>query len=244
MTSGSPAAPKAQLWTKPRVAAFLANEGRDATTRGAYAPPGTNYGADWKWLPDSAIKSPAGLFLIEFQTRRLGLVPPFQPLPPFEPWQECLNQALDQPRRVGVILLRLGHYAVGVVDNDGVIASKSGARYVHGRHRAGGQSQRRWERNREQWIEKLFDEVCEEWRAILGPHAARMDGLALGGDRLVVGRFLKRCPAAGQFDDRVLPRRLDVQRPGSAALAHAPRNIWSCMAYVFDTPAADELIAI
>lgn len=232
MTSGSTARSKAQLWTKARVTAFLADEGRDATIRGAYAPPPIDCGTDWMWLPDSAAKSPTGLFLIEFESRRLALVPPFPPSPPFEPWQDCLKQALDQRHLLGVILLRLGHYAVGVVDNDGVVASKSGARYVHGRHRAGGQSQRRWERNREQWIEKLFDEVCEEWRAVSVPHAARMDGLALGGDRLVVGRFLKHCPAAGKFDDRVLPRRLDVERPGSAALAHTPRDIWSCTAYV------------
>jgi hypothetical protein len=234
MTSGSTARLKAQLWTKARVTAFLANEGRDATIRGAYAPPGTISRADWIWLPDSAAKSPTGLFLIEFQARRFALVPPFPPSQPFEPWQDCLKQTLNQRRLLGVILLRLGHYAVGVVDNDGVISSKSGARYVHGRHRAGGQSQRRWERNREQWIEKLFDEVCEEWSAVLGSRVARLDGLALGGDRLVLGRFLKHCPAAGKFGDRVLPRRLDVERPGAAALANTPRDIWSCLAYLAD----------
>lgn len=239
MTSGSASRSKAQLWTRARVIVFLASEGRNATIRGDYAPPGSESGTDWMWLPDSATRSPTGLFLIEFQTRRLALVSPFLPSPPFEPWQDCLARTLDQHRLLGVILLRLGHYAVGVVDNDGVIASKSGARYVHGRHRAGGQSQRRWERNREQWIEKLFDKVCEEWRAVSGPQAARMDGLALGGDRLVLGRFLKHCPAAGMFDDRVLPRRLDVERPGSAALARAPIDIWSCTAYIGD-PSTDQ----
>ncbi|MBI2965663.1 MAG: hypothetical protein HYY34_05630 [Chloroflexi bacterium] len=230
-----------ELWTRGRVREFLEREGRDAATVGTYCPPGREPGAEWQWLPDSATRSPTGIFILTLAGTQVALAPPFKPRPPFEPWQDCLERVLAQERLVGILLLRLGHYAVGVAGNEGVVAARSGARYVHGRHRAGGQSQRRWERNREQWIEKLFDEVCDRWRSVCGPYGDRMDALAIGGDRIVLGRFFKHCSEVGALHDRVEVRRLPVDRPGSDAMKAAAEAAWSSVVLRKSSAAEDPL---
>src|SRR5215472_10270806 len=54
-------------------------------------------------------------------------------------------------RTVGVLLVRLGGYAAGVFQGTEpiLVASKVGSRLVHGRSAAGGQSQQRFARRRE-----------------------------------------------------------------------------------------------
>ncbi|MGH3977975.1 MAG: acVLRF1 family peptidyl-tRNA hydrolase, partial [Pseudonocardiaceae bacterium] len=50
------------------------------------------------------------------------------------------------PRTVGLLLVRLGGYSVGVVRDGAVLTSSTGSRPVHGRSAAGGQSQQRFAR--------------------------------------------------------------------------------------------------
>ncbi|MBI4219165.1 MAG: hypothetical protein HY682_03400 [Chloroflexi bacterium] len=197
-----------------------------------YWQPGGAIESQWSWLPGSAFDSPTGLVLFaEDENKRDAFSPPFPLATEGGRPLVALRDSLTTPRLLGILLLRLGYYAVGVTDGLGLVAAKSGSRYVHGRHRAGGQSQRRWERNREQWIEKLFDEACEAWQRTCGNFAEQLEGLALGGDRIVLGRFIKRCPALAPFSSRVVARRIDVERPGRPALDRAIDDIWSCLAY-------------
>lgn len=211
--------------------ALLAGKWREPGVRGFYLPAGSGIGADFEWLPSSARGSRTGLYLVQSGAAAVALAPPFMPGAPFEPWQDSLRHTLTSRRIVGVVLLRLGHYAVGVVGNEHVIAARSGSRYVHGRHRAGGQSQRRWERNRDQWIEALFNQVCTAWRETCGGYVGTMDHIALGGDRLVLGRFLGACPALGRLRSLEIARRVPVDRPGSDSIEHARRAIWSATAF-------------
>jgi peptide subunit release factor 1 (eRF1) len=137
-----------------------------------------------------------------------------------------LRELLAKRRTVAVVLLRLGAYAVGVIDDGELVASKTGTRYVHGRHRAGGQSQRRFERNREQWIRALFDRVCQVAQDRFKPYEGRIDHLAFGGDRHVLARFMKACEALNALEDRLLRRTTPVERPGLGALRQACDSIW------------------
>ncbi|MDR3032332.1 MAG: hypothetical protein LBV78_04365, partial [Kitasatospora sp.] len=81
---------------------------------------------------------------------------PFPPLPGGVPAAagaaaEVIVAHVQAPRTVGVLLVRLGGYAVGVFTGSPprLAASKVGSRLVHGRSAAGGRSQHRFARRRE-----------------------------------------------------------------------------------------------
>ena len=127
---------------------------------------------------------------------------------------------------VGVIMLRLGRYAVCVLKGERVLASKTDSRYMKNRHRAGGQSQRRFERSRERLIRELYDKTCEIARTVFAPHLGDMDFIALAGDRGVLDGFRKRCRHLSAARAKTLRRRLDVDRPNQRAIDRAPHEFW------------------
>ena len=139
----------------------------------------------------------------------------------------ALRAHLAQPVTVGIILLRLGYYAVGVARDEGLVVTKTGSRYVKGSHRAGGQSANRFKRNREKWIREFFDEACDVARTRFAQSPGPIDWLALGGDRQVLYRFLKRCPQLSDLAGRTTPWPVPVNRPGRTALNDAVRYVWS-----------------
>ena len=61
---------------------------------------------------------------------------------------EALLAHVARERRVGVLLVRLGGAAAGVFAGRELVESKIETRLVHGRHRKGGSSARRFERRR------------------------------------------------------------------------------------------------
>ncbi len=128
---------------------------------------------------------------------------------------------------VGVTLLRLGRYAVGVVQDDELLASKSDSRYVKNRHRKGGSSQRRFERSRERLTRELYDKVCAVMERVFRPYEDRIEYLLMGGERHTLLAFTKRCGYIARSGIEVLPRRLDVDRPSRAALDAMPRQVWT-----------------
>ena len=189
---------------------------------------------EWEWLPRSANDSENGIVLVSAEVRpsdpqpRIALLPPF----PIGTASETnsfgeLRRFISEPRTLGIILLRLGHYAVGIAEDGKLVTTKTGSRYVKGQHRKGGQSSNRFRRNREKWIRELFDQAGEVASSRFREYPGRIDHLALGGDRVVLGQFLKRVKLPGDLPERVLPVRLRVDRPGRAALDSAVRDAWS-----------------
>jgi peptide subunit release factor 1 (eRF1) len=136
-----------------------------------------------------------------------------------------LRSLLSEPRSVGVVLLRLGRYAVGVFEGERLVDSKTGQRFVKGRHSAGGTSQQRFARRREKQAREMFDKACEVARARFEPVEQDLDHIFLGGDRHTLGAFLKRCPYLRRLEDRTMKRLLPVARPGQAALEAMAREI-------------------
>lgn len=128
---------------------------------------------------------------------------------------------------IGVVLLRLGRYAVGVLKGEKLIATKTDSRYMKNRHRAGGQSQRRFERSRERLIRELYDKTCEITRSVFTPHLDEMEHLLLGGERGTLNGFLKRCPLIQrELKPKILARRLAVDQPNQKALKGISREVW------------------
>ena len=203
----------------------------------AFLAAGDVPGSGWEWLPGAARRSKTGLALVRSRTFAVAVAPPFpldrasdRPRPggPLGP----LRDHLVRERSVAVVLLRLGAYAVGILRDGRLILSKTGTRYVRGRHRAGGQSQRRFERNREKWVRELFDEVCDVCRSRLGPHTGQLQYLAIGGDTHVLGQILKLCEWLAPIAGTLLPTLVPVSRPGLAALRRAGGAVWSSRVYI------------
>jgi hypothetical protein len=123
---------------------------------------------------------------------------------------------------VGVLLVRLGGYAVGVFTGSPprLAGSKAGSRPVHGRSAAGGWSQQRFARRRDNQATEALSAAASAAAEVLGSRA--LDAVVLGGD--------KRAIAALREDARVAPylglavgRFLTVPDPTLAVLAAAPR---------------------
>ena len=183
------------------------------------------------WLPENVRQNKTGLVVITGPKLLLVLTSHF-PVPASTSSDfKALKRFATRRRTVAFVLLRLGAYAVGVAVDGRLAVTKSDTRYVKGRHKAGGQSQRRFERNREKWVRELFDKACRDAMERFTPYSGSIDHLALGGDRQVLNSFMKRCKALSPLQDRVLPGRVTVDRPNTGALVSGTRELWLWRAY-------------
>lgn len=134
-----------------------------------------------------------------------------------------------QPRRVAIILLRRGGYAVGLSSGGHLSASKCGTRYVQSRTAAGGWSQQRYARRRGNQADELVDAVAgHAIRVLLADDGSGYgpEYLALGGDRALCDQLLQHRELQPV---RLLPRLawLDVQDPRRDILEQAARDVAS-----------------
>jgi hypothetical protein len=91
--------------------------------------------------------------------------------------------AVAPPALWGILLVRRGGFAVALVSRDEVQESKVGQRHVQGRTKAGGQSQLRFARRRDNQAREAFEAAADHAsRILLGRPAA----LVCGGDRQAV----------------------------------------------------------
>jgi hypothetical protein len=120
----------------------------------------------------------------------------------------------------GVLLVRKGGFAVARVSGEQVVDSKVGRRHVQGRTKAGGQSQQRFSRRRENQARVAY--------AAAADHAARvLEGLGTvvtGGDRAGLDAVLSDRRLAGLT---VLPPVLAVADPRRSVLDQAVRDALS-----------------
>ena len=127
-------------------------------------------------------------------------------------------------RTVGVLLVRLGGYAVGVFTGDPpqLAASKTGSRLVHGRAAAGGWSQHRFARRRENQATAALRAAADTALAVLGPYEGRLDAVVLGGDRRTMAG-VRPDPRLAPFIALAVERFLTVPDPRLAVLKDTPR---------------------
>jgi hypothetical protein len=98
--------------------------------------------------------------------------------------------AAREPRRVAVLLVRRGRWAVGVFDGAELVVSKVDARQVQGRTSAGGWSQQRFARRRGHQTDAVVTHAADTAARVLLPHVATLVALATGGDRGLVAEVL------------------------------------------------------
>ena len=139
---------------------------------------------------------------------------------------KSILDVLDSEPIVGIVLLRLGRYAVAVVRGNRLLATKTDSRYVKNRHRAGGTSQRRFERSRERLVRELYDTTCRMTRGVFEPYLREIDYVMLGGERGTLNGFVKRCRLMQDLEPKTLSRLLPVDRPNQKALESISYEVW------------------
>jgi hypothetical protein len=154
---------------------------------------------------------------------------PFPPLPAVVPAAAgaaagMIVAHVQAPRTVGVLLVRLGGYAVGVFTGSPprLAASKVGSRLVHGRSAAGGRSQHRFARRREKQAAEALSAAADTAVAVLGPFGGELDAVVLGGDRRAVSA-LRDDPRLKRFFKLASDRFLTVPDPRLTVLRDTPR---------------------
>ena len=125
------------------------------------------------------------------------------------------------PKRLALILVRRGGYAVGLGQGSELIAHKVGTRYVQSRTAAGGWSQHRFARRRANQADALVGSVIEHTRRIV--LASTSDALVVGGDKTLVRDVLAEVRLSQLAE---LPRRelFDLLDPRLVVLQQALRR--------------------
>lgn len=159
------------------------------------------------------------------------------PFPPLRPRDGAADAGLAdhvrRPRRVGVILVRLGGHAAGVVEGGRLVTGKVGSRQVHGRSAAGGWSQQRFARRREGQVRVALAAAADVAAAVLLPQAGSLDAVVLGGDRRSLDIVLADPRLAG-LRPLVTSRVLDVPDPRRAVLDATPARLQAVPVLVVD----------
>ncbi|HEY6377815.1 MAG TPA: acVLRF1 family peptidyl-tRNA hydrolase [Candidatus Dormibacteraeota bacterium] len=149
------------------------------------------------------------------------------PFPPLDADAEAPHGGLvahaRAERTVGVLLVRLGGFAVGVFSGRRRLASKVGSRPVHARTSAGGWSQQRFARRREAQAKVAIETAAEVAERILLPWVDRLEAVVVGGDRRAVDAVLAD-PRLVRLNPLVRGRLLDVPDPGQRVLEQAHEN--------------------
>lgn len=158
-----------------------------------------------------------------------SILVPFGPLvAPAGQWTglvvDNLVDHLMVPRTMGLLLVRLGGYSVGIARAGVVLTSSTGSRPVHGRIAAGGQSQQRFARRREGQARVALRAAADTAARILLPRAAELDVVVLGGDTAAL-RTLATDPRLTSLLDRAEPRVLDIPEPRRAVLDEVARRV-------------------
>jgi hypothetical protein len=132
--------------------------------------------------------------------------------------------ALLAPDDWGVLLVRKGGFAVARLGGATITDSKVGQRHVQGRTKAGGQSQQRFARRRDNQARQAYEAAADHAARIL----AALDGpLVTGGDQTAVDEVLSD-PRLRHV--RPTGRRLAVPDPRRGVLEQAVRD--ACAASV------------
>jgi hypothetical protein len=144
----------------------------------------------------------------------------------------ALAAVVTAPGRWGVLLVRKGGFAVARLRGAELVEHKIGQRHVQGRTKAGGQSQQRFARRRDNQAREAYDAAAGHAARLLGP-PHRLEALVTGGDRSAVAAVLEDDRLAS-LRDLVVTRWLAVPDPRRAVLDQAVLDAQSVEVEVTD----------
>jgi hypothetical protein len=156
--------------------------------------------------------------------------------PPGMPAAADLRSFLSEasaPRRLGLLLARKGAVAVGVFEGADLVVSKIDRHYVQGRTAAGGWSQQRFARRRDNQAKAAASDGADIVGRLLLPEVRALKAVVTGGDRSAVDAILAErslAPVAALRAERLL----DVPEPRHAVLLDAINQARSVLVLVRD----------
>jgi hypothetical protein len=138
----------------------------------------------------------------------------------------ALHDAATTEVRWGLLLVRKGGFAVAAGTTPAPQLSKVGQRHVQGRTKAGGQSQQRFARRRDNQARQAYEAAAEHAHRILVQEVGGVEALVCGGDRSAVDAVLAEPRLAGVAARRTGPW-LAVPDPRRSVLDEAVADAWS-----------------
>lgn len=138
-------------------------------------------------------------------------------------------------RRIGLLLARKASVAIGVALGESLEVSKVDTSYVQSRTAAGGWSQHRFARRRDNQAKAAAGDAADiAWRLLIPP-IADLSAVVTGGDRRTVESILADRRLA-RIAPLVSDRFLDVVEPRLAVLRDAAKTARAVRVKVTDPP--------
>jgi len=177
---------------------------------------------------NSLISHNKNLIILETEDYSIYLSLPFNFKRNFNSLDEIIN-FIQNDKEIFIFFIELGSWIIGKIKFKEILASKRGARYVKGRHKAGGQSQRRFERNREKWIEELYKKFVLDINDFFKKNLDESDYyLAFGEEKVINDLFNYDFKNKNKF----IKRKSSLKNYNSKTLVSASTNIWSSRVYI------------
>lgn len=151
-------------------------------------------------------------------------------------------EACAPPGHWGMLLVRKGGFAVARLEGAQIVESKVGQRHVQGRTKAGGQSQQRFARRRDNQARQAYEAAAGHAVRILGEFEQRLRSaagspeivLVTGGDHDAVAAVLAD-PRLRRLAERVVEPFLSVPDPRRSVLEGAIAEAGSVRMSVVNT---------
>jgi Actinobacteria/chloroflexi VLRF1 release factor len=172
-----------------------------------------------RWLENFAARhgdyTADGLHVVAADGATVDLEPP-----PGASGAGTIDDLLAARYRIGLLLARKGAVAAGIADGGQLVSSKVDTHYVQGRTAAGGWSQQRFARRRDNQARAAAAAGAAIAARVLLPEVRTLAALVCGGDRTAVDAILA-APALAPLAALRADRLLDVPEPRHAVLVTA-----------------------
>jgi peptide subunit release factor 1 (eRF1) len=233
--------------SRSRTLAWLEELNGEATSCTVYIAPSINRAEIEKtlgsWLDrgslldelaENAAKSPTGAVIFYVSGRAYVVWPPFPVGKNAD--ARCYDPAhllalLKHDWRLGLVLVRLGHYAIGLFTGERLIDGKAGTGLVHARHHKGGSSSQRFARHREKQMETFFTRIEGHARDLIEPHLKEIDYILYGGTRDTLLTMWRQCSFFRLLEGKAVNRLLSVREPRRSSFDEAIRQAYSSTVY-------------
>jgi hypothetical protein len=141
------------------------------------------------------------------------------------------------PRRIALVLVRLGGHSVGVARGGVVELSRTDRHLVQGRSAAGGWSQQRFARRRQGQARQALRAAADDVFEVILPRLSEVDAVVLGGDRRALDELREDRRLEPVFA-RAEPRVLDLPEPRRSVLEDAAERAIAVEIILRDTRVA------
>jgi hypothetical protein len=139
---------------------------------------------------------------------------------------ETLHKLLSTDFLIGLVLIHLGSYAIGVCRGEELISTAVGFGFIHGRQRQGGSSSKRYLRRRENQVTEFLDKVAYHVNEQMSQYSQNLNYLVYGGPRQTILQLKKKSPLLLRFENNLLPT-IDVRHIRSSILETTIKRVWS-----------------